>query len=130
MFHRVTIVGNLGVDPEVRYLPDGTPVANFRVAANTIYTDPTTKERKEVTIWFRVSAWGKLAEQCKEHLTKGRLVLVEGRLIPDESGNPRTWVGNDGTVRASYEVKAQTVRFLGPRPEALPTTEGEETEEE
>jgi len=128
MYHKVIILGNLGTDPELRQAPDGTPVVNFTVAANTVTTDPATKERKEITIWFRVAAWGRLAEQSKAHLTKGRSVFIEGRLIPDENGHPRTWVGNDGTVRASYEVRAERVRFLGPRPEGLPGPEEEEEE--
>ena len=68
----------------------------------------------EETIWIRVSAWGKLAEVCNQYLSKGRLVLVEGRLNPDkDTGGPRIWEGNDGQARASFEVVAQTVKFLG-----------------
>ena len=116
MYHKIIIVGYLGTDPEMRYTPTGVPVTSFRVAANRRFTDAEGNLR-EVTTWFRVTAWRKLAEQCNEYLSKGRLVLVEGVLNPDESGNPRVWVGNDGTVRASYEVTAQRVRFLGKRPE-------------
>jgi single-strand DNA-binding protein len=117
MYHKVIIVGNLGADPEMRYTPTGTPVTHFRMAASRVFVD-AEGNRKKVTTWFRVTAWGKLAEQCNEYLQKGRLVLVEGVLVPDESGNPRVWVGSDGTVRASYEVRAERVKFLGPRPAA------------
>ena len=117
MYHKIIIVGYLGTDPEMRYTPTGVPVTNFRVAANRRFTDSEGNQR-EITTWFRVTAWRKLAEQCNEYLSKGRLVLVEGVLNPDESGNPRVWVGNDGTVRASYEVTAQRVRFLGKAPVA------------
>jgi single-strand DNA-binding protein len=64
------------------------------------------------TTWFRVTAWRRQAEICNEYLQKGRPVLVEGRLNPDENGNPRIWTGNDGVARTSFEVTAQTVKFL------------------
>ena len=100
----------------MRYTPTGVPVTHFRVATNRRFTDAEGNQR-EITTWFRVTAWRKLAEQCNEYLRKGRLVLIEGELNPGEGGHPRTWVGSDGTVRASYEVTALRVRFLGPRPE-------------
>jgi len=122
MFHTVIIAGNLGRDPEMRYLPNGTPVTNFSVASNRRWTGQDG-EVKEETIWFRVSAFGRLAETCNQYLSKGRQVLVEGRLRPDERGGPRTWTGQDGTVRASFEVVAQVVRFLGRRDEAAAVAE-------
>ena len=118
MFHTIIIAGHLGRDPEMRYLPNGTPVTNFSVASNRRWTDQEG-QTKEETIWFRVSTFGKLAETCNQYLSKGRPVLIEGRLRPDENGGPRTWVGQDGVVRASYEVVAQTVRFLGRREEVV-----------
>jgi len=116
MYQKVVIVGYLGTDPEMRYTPEGVPVTSFRVAVNRRWTTPEGEPRERTT-WFRVTAWRRLAETCNEFLRKGRLVLVEGELEPDESGNPRTWVGNDGKVRASYEVTARRVLFLGPRQE-------------
>lgn len=116
MYHKVIIVGYLGRDPEIRYLPDGQPVANFSVATNRRWTDQSGQQREE-TIWWRVSVFGKTAEICKQYLAKGRAVLVEGRMRADENGNPRTWTGQDGVVRASYEVTADAVRFLGRREE-------------
>jgi len=113
MYHKLTIVGNLGRDPEMRYTSDGTPVTNFSVATNRRWTNRDGSQGEE-TIWFRVTAWRRMAEVCNEYLEKGRQVLVEGRLQPDqETGGPRVWTDRDGQPRASYEVTAQTVKFLG-----------------
>jgi single-strand DNA-binding protein len=112
MFHKVILVGNLGRDPEMRYTPSGQPVTNLSVATNRTYTDNAGSQVKE-TVWFRVTVWGKQAEAVHQYLRKGRQVLVEGRLNPDDNGNPRIWNAQDGTPRASFEVTAQTVRFLG-----------------
>ena len=117
MYHRVIIVGYLGRDPEMRYTPQGVPVTNFTVATNRRWTNQDGTQGEE-TVWFRVTAWRKLAELCNEYLSKGRPVLVEGVLRPDpETGGPRIWTGNDGVPRASFEVMARTVRFLGRREE-------------
>ena len=117
MFHKVILVGNLGRDPEMRYTPSGQAVTNLSVATNRTYTDSSGSPVKE-TVWFRVSVWGKQAESCHQYLRKGRPVLIEGRLVPDDNGNPRIWNRQDGTPAASFEVNAQTVRFLGGREEA------------
>ncbi len=127
MYHRIILVGNLGRDPEMRYTPSGQPVTNLSVATNRTYTDSSGTQVKE-TVWFRVSVWGKQAEACHQYLRKGRQVLVEGRLVADENGNPRVWTRQDGTPGASFEVTAQTVRFLGTRADAeLGTAEPGET---
>jgi len=112
MFHKVILVGNLGRDPEMRYTPSGQAVTNLSVATNRTYTDNAGNQVKQ-TVWFRVSVWGKQAEASHQYLRKGRQVLVEGRLNPDDNGNPRIWNAQDGTPRASYELTAETVRFLG-----------------
>ena len=112
MFHKVILVGNLGRDPEMRYTPSGQAVTNLSVATNRTYTDNAGTQVKQ-TVWFRVSVWGKQAEASHQYLRKGRQVLVEGRLNPDDNGNPRIWNAQDGTPRASFEVTAETVRFLG-----------------
>jgi len=112
MFQKVILVGNLGRDPEMRYTPSGQAVTNLNVATNRTYTDNAGNQVKQ-TVWFRVSVWGKQAESAHQYLRKGRQVLVEGRLNADDNGNPRIWNAQDGTPRASYEVTAQTVRFLG-----------------
>ena len=117
MFHTIIIVGNLGRDPEMRYTPSGQAVTNFNVATNRQYTSSDGQQVKE-TIWFRVSAWGRTAETVNQYLRQGSRVLVEGRLIPDQStGSPRVFTRQDGTTGASYEVSAATVRFLSTRGE-------------
>ena len=117
MYHKIIIAGYLGRDPEMRYTQDGTPVTNFSVATNRRRTRPDGT-RMDETVWFRVSAWRRLAETCNEYLQRGSSVLVEGRLRPDENGNPRTFTRNDGSPGASFEVTATAVRFLGRRGEA------------
>jgi single-strand DNA-binding protein len=115
-FHTVIIVGNLGRDPEMRYTPTGQAVTSVSVAASERYTN-SQGERIDRTVWFRISAWGKQAENCNQYLHKGSKVLVEGRLVADEKGNPRTFTRNDGSPGASFEVSASTVRFLTSRAE-------------
>ncbi len=115
MYQKIIIVGNLGGDPEMRYMPDGTAVTNFSVATNRKWTDGAGNQAEEVT-WFRVSVWRKQAESANQYLSKGSKVLVEGRLKPDPAtGSPRTYLRQDGTVGASYEIAADTVRFLNSR---------------
>ncbi|PWB56019.1 MAG: single-stranded DNA-binding protein [Anaerolineales bacterium] len=106
------IIGRLGTDPEMRYSPSGQPVTNFPVATNRKYKNAAGQTVKETT-WFKVSAWGKMAEACNSYLHKGSLVYVEGRLIADPStGSPRIWDRQDGTPAASFELHADTVDFL------------------
>jgi single-strand DNA-binding protein len=115
MYHKVVLVGNVGRDPELRYTPSGQAVTNLSVATNRSYKN-SSDETVEETIWFRVTCWGRMAETVNQYVKKGRQVLVEGRLIGDESGNPKIWNRQDGTPGASFEINAQTVRFLGGRP--------------
>ena len=124
MFQTIIIVGNVGRDPEMRYTPSGQAVTSFSVATNRQYTNNSGESVKE-TIWFRVSAWGKTAEICNQYLKKGSKVLVEGRLTADKNGGPRIWTGQDGSPRASFEVSAQTVRFLSSRSETAEPGMGE-----
>ncbi|MGH2592000.1 MAG: single-stranded DNA-binding protein [Anaerolineae bacterium] len=117
MYHQIVIVGNLGRDPEMRYTPSGTPVTSFNVATNRKYTGSDGQQVKETT-WFRVSVFGKQAEACATYLKKGSAALVEGRLNPDpQSGGPKTFQRQDGSTGASFEVHANTVRFLSGRGE-------------
>jgi single-strand DNA-binding protein len=117
MFHKIILVGNLGKDPEMRYTPGGQPVTSFSVASNRKYTDAGGQTVEE-TIWFRISVWGKQAEACKQYLAKGRQVLVEGRLVCDrQTGGPRTYKRQNGEMGSSFEINAETVRFLGQRGE-------------
>jgi single-strand DNA-binding protein len=124
MYQTIIIVGNVGRDPEMRYTPSGQAVTSFSVATNRQYTNNNGEAIKE-TIWFRVSAWGKTAEICNQYLKKGSKVLVEGRLTADKNGGPRIWTAQDGTPRASFEVSAQTVRFLSSRSDTAEPGMGE-----
>jgi single-strand DNA-binding protein len=118
MFQTIILAGNLGRDPEMRYTPSGQPVTSFSVATNRQYTNNNGQTIKE-TIWFRISVWGKQAEVCKQYLAKGRQVLVEGRLVCDrQTGGPRTFNRQNGEIGASFEVNAETVRFLGQKQDA------------
>ena len=124
--NRMTIIGNLGSEPEMRYTPSGKPVTSFSVATNWRYTT-SDGERKEETEWFTIVAWSKLAEQCNQFLTKGRLVYIEGRL------RMHSWEGQDGQKRFRNEIVADRVRFLdrqaaAARPEEK-AEEGEERQE-
>jgi len=130
MFSEVIIVGNLGQDPEMRFTPNGSPVTNFSVATNRKWTNQDGTPGEETT-WWRITCWGKLAEITNEYLAKGRPVLIRGCMNPGPNGGPRTWTGSDGEVRASYEVTAEVVRFLGSgsrREEEEPSWEEEEME--
>jgi single-strand DNA-binding protein len=112
-YQKVILVGNLGRDPEMRYTPGGQPVTSFSIATNRRYTDGQGQTVDETT-WFRISVWGKQAESCKQYLAKGKQVLVEGRLVADKAtGGPRIFQRQDGTSGTSFEVTAETVRFLG-----------------
>ncbi len=102
-YHKVIIAGNLAASPEMRYLPDGTPVTTFRMASNDFGK----------TTWFRITVWRKSAEAVANHLSTGSSVLVEGKFTPDkDTGHPRVWTDNSGNARAGYEVTADRVVFL------------------
>ena len=118
MYQKIIIVGNLGRDPEMRYMPDGTAVTNFSVATSRRWTSSNGENREETT-WFRIEAWRRTAETVNQYLSKGSKVLVEGRIKPDpDTGSPRLWTRQDGTVGASFEVVADRVRFLSGRDDA------------
>jgi single-strand DNA-binding protein len=106
--NKVFLMGNLTRDPELRYVPSGTAVANFTVAVSRAYKSATGEKKEEVS-FIRVVIWGKMAEVCGEYLTKGRPVLVEGRL------QSRSWEGQDGQKKSTMEVIANSVQFLGAR---------------
>jgi len=109
MYQQLTLVGNLGNDPEMRYTPSGVPVATFSLAVSRSWVS-ADGQKQEKTTWFRVTAWRKLAETVSQYLTKGKQVLVIG-----EIEEARTYTDRDGNNRASLEVTAQTVRFIGQR---------------
>jgi single-strand DNA-binding protein len=113
MYHTIILVGNLGNAPTMRYTPNGQAVTTFSVATNRQHNADIGGGPVKETTWFRVTAWGKQAETCNEYLHKGSKVLVEGRMTPDpDTGSPRIFNRQDGSVGVSYEVTAMTVRFL------------------
>jgi single-strand DNA-binding protein len=152
MFHRVTLIGRVGQDPQMRYTPEGVPVTNFSLATTETIskTMPNGTERPcpqgwkesyngrnwEVTVWWRVTCWRGLAETVNSYLSKGRQAFVEGTVSGNASDgtlNPNVWTGQDGVARASFELTAQTVKFLGGRDEGAgaspmgePPPEGED----
>ena len=107
--NKVIIVGNLGRDPEVSYIPSGAAVAKFSVATSETWKDKSTGEKKERTEWHRIVAWDKLGEICGKYLAKGRQVYVEGKL------QTRSYEDKDGVKRYVTEIVAQDVQFLGGR---------------
>ena len=108
--NKVILVGNLGRDPELSYLPSGQSVAKFSLATTRAYKDKSG-ELKEETEWHNIVAWGKLGEICAQYLAKGRQAYVEGRI------QTRTWEGRDGNKRTSVEIVAENVQMLGSRGE-------------
>ncbi|MBB5509777.1 single-stranded DNA-binding protein [Paraburkholderia sp. BR13439] len=107
--NKVILVGNLGADPEVRYLPSGDAVANIRLATTDRYKDKASGEMKEATEWHRVAFFGRLAEIVAEYLKKGSSVYLEGRI------RTRKWQAQDGTDRYSTEIVAEQMQMLGGR---------------
>jgi len=128
MYQSTVVVGHLGRDPEMRYTPDGTPVTSFSIATSRKWTG-ADGQAQEKTTWFRVTTWRKLAETCNQFLAKGRLVLVEGD-IDVSAWSDKT----SGEPRATLELRARTVRFLGGKGEkaegAEPGAAAPEAEEE
>ena len=109
--NKAIIVGRLGKDPEMRYMGDGTAVANFSVATSEEWKDKNSGEKKERTEWHRIVAFRKLGEICGEYLTKGRQVYVEGRI------QTREWSDKDGNKRYTTEIVASDIQMLGSRDE-------------
>ena len=116
MFNKVIMVGNLTQDPELRYTASGTAVANLRIAVSSKYR--SGDEYKEETLFIDVVVWGKQGESCSQYLSKGRQVLVEGRL------QERSWE-SDGQTRRKTEIVANTVRFLGKKGDGGPSQSGQ-----
>ena len=107
--NKAIIVGNLGGDPEVKYLPSGAAVANFTVATSEQWKDKQTGEQQSRTEWHRISVFGKLAEICNQYLHKGKQVYIEGKI------QTRKWQDKDGNDRYTTEIVANEVQFLGDR---------------
>lgn len=127
--NKAIIIGNLGADPDVRFTPSGSAVANLSIATNERWKDKQTGEVKEKTEWHRVVLFGKLGEIARDYLRKGSQIFVEGRI------QTRKWQGQDGQDRYTTEIVARDMQMLGgaspgprqeqQRSEAAPETAGE-----
>jgi len=112
MYQSITVIGNLGRDPEMKFSPSGKAVTSFSIADTRQYKNGSGELVKETT-WFRVEVWGNQAEACNTYLKKGSLVLVEGRMKPDiNTGNPRIYQKKDQSWASSFEIQANNVKFL------------------
>ena len=107
--NKVILVGNLGRDPDIRYLPSGDAVANFSIATTDKWKDKTSGEMKEATEWHRIAMFGRSAEVAGEYLKKGSQVYIEGKL------QTRKWTDKEGQERFTTEVRADTMQMLGSR---------------
>lgn len=107
-FNKITIVGYLGRDPEIRYTSDGTPVCSFTVATTERKKDKSG-DFQDATTWFRITAWRRLAEVANQYLSKGKQVYIEGKLSQSE------YQDKDGNTRTTLEVNCSELQFLGAR---------------
>lgn len=114
MYSKHVLIGHLGSDPEMRYTPTGQAVCSFRMAVNRRWNDAQGQPHEETT-WYKIAAWGKLAETCSQYLSKGKQVLVEGDRIKVD-----VYTNREGQAAASMELTVQTVKFLGGRDGAQP----------
>ncbi len=110
-YNKLTFVGNLGKDPEMRYAPSGRAVTNLTVASNDQYTG-ADGETVKTTTWFKCVAWGKKAEIINEHFRSGDPIMIEGKLKPGPNGRPEIWSRQDGSPAADYEVTVLEFYFL------------------
>jgi single-strand DNA-binding protein len=109
MLNQAQIIGHLGKDPEVRYLPSGEAVANFSIATTEKWKDKNSGEQREETEWHRISVFGRLAEIVGEYLKKGSLVFIQGKI------KTRKYTDKDGAERYATEIRAETMKMLGGR---------------
>lgn len=114
MLNEAKIIGHLGRDPESKSLPGGDTVTNFSIATTEKWKDKTTGEQKEATEWHRISMFGKLADIAAKYLKKGSLVYVSGKLVT------RKYTDANGVEKYSTEIKADTMKMLGGKADALP----------
>ena len=121
--NKVMIIGNLGRDPEMRYTPSGRPVTTFNVATSRTWNTADGEKRVE-TEWFNVVSWSSLAEICKQYLTKGQQVYIEGRL------QTRHWEDTEGNTHTSIEIVANEMIMLGDRRDSESSTNEEPVEED
>ena len=109
-FNKITVVGYLGKDPEIRYMPDGSAVCSFSVAT-TERKKTRDGDYQDATIWFKVNVWGKQGEACGQYLSKGSMAYIDGRLSQSE------YTDRDGNRRTSLEIRASDVQFLERKPQ-------------
>lgn len=105
--NKVILIGNLGADPEIRYMPNGDPVATFNIATTDTWKDKQTGEKKEATEWHRIVIFRKLAEIAGQYLKKGAPIYIEGAL------KTRKWQDQSGQDRYTTEIVADTMQMLG-----------------
>lgn len=105
--NRVTLIGNLGADPETRYMPNGDAVANIRLATTESWKDKASGEKREITEWHRVVLYRKLGEIAGQYLKKGSTVYIEGRI------RTRKWQDKEGQDRYTTEIEANEMQMLG-----------------
>ncbi|OQX54871.1 MAG: single-stranded DNA-binding protein [Candidatus Aminicenantes bacterium 4484_214] len=116
--NKVILIGRLGGNPELRYLPQTErAVARFTLATNESYFNTNTNQNEVRTEWHRIVAWGRLAEFCEKYLTKGKQIYLEGKL------RTRTWQDRDGNKRTTTEIETQSIVLLGRKEEMPPETE-------
>lgn len=128
--NKIFLIGNLTRDPESRALPSGQTVSNFGMATNRVWTDPETKEKQQQTEFHNIVAFGRLAEICNQYLSKGSLIMIEGRI------QTRSWKNQDGDTKYRTEVITESMQ-MGPRggqtgktaKESNPETKTEKVEE-
>jgi single-strand DNA-binding protein len=114
--NKITLIGNTGSEPEMRFTPSGKPVTTFSLATNMKFKEETHTE------WHNIVTWGKLAEFCNQYINKGQQLYVEGRI------QTRKWEGNDGQTHYKTEVIANTVLLLGAKKQTEESEQAEETE--
>ncbi|MCZ7539689.1 MAG: single-stranded DNA-binding protein [Anaerolineae bacterium] len=114
-YQYTVIIGNVGRDPEMRYTQSGVAVCSFSVAVSRRWMDKNSNEQREKTTWFKVSAWRQLGETANQYVHKGMQIMVAGEV------DASAYVGQDGQPRASLEITARDIQFLGRRGEAEET---------
>jgi single-strand DNA-binding protein len=109
--NKVILIGRLGKDPELKYTPNGTPVAKFSLATDEVFKDQSGEQQRR-TEWHNIVAWKRLAEICGEYLTKGKQVYIEGSI------RSRQWEDQSGNKRTAYDIVAREMKMLGSRAES------------
>lgn len=121
MFQQTTLVGYVGNDPEMRYTPSGQAVTSFSLATSKKWTGQDGQSHEQ-TVWWRVQCWQKSAEVAAKYVVKGKLLMVQGELAV-----PNAYIDRDGKPRASLELRANVLKFLGGKDGAQASVDGQET---